>query len=150
MRLRALETDPDAFGSTAERERARPAAWWPIWAKDSEEGTTQRTFVLDDGSGAFAGLTLVLLDGEDAGVAELYAMWVAPEARGAGAVEALCDAAARWAAQRGSPALRLSVFAGNVLARRAYARAGFTDVGQADEAPDGRAEEQVRMERALL
>jgi RimJ/RimL family protein N-acetyltransferase len=89
-------------------------------------------------------------DADDRSVAFLYAMWVAPEARGGGAARALCDACAAWAAQRGCTTLRLAVFAANPAARRAYAAAGFAVCGRADvTTPDGRVRDELRMARAL-
>ena len=85
-----------------------------------------------------------------AGVAGLYSMWVAPEARGRGLAGALCDACAAWAAERGCAVLRLAVFAPNAAARRAYAAAGFTPHDRATiTTRDGRVLDELRLERRL-
>ncbi len=154
LRLRALEHDPDGFGATLAEERARPDAWWDDWARASEKGREQRTFAVvgeedDDGTG-FLGLALVRVDDEAAGIAGLYAMWLDPAARGRGMAGALCDACAEWASARGCRVLRLSVFAPNVVARRAYAAAGFVPYDRADIVTrDGRALDELRLERRL-
>ena len=70
---------------------------------------------------------------DDAGHAVLNAMWVAPEARGRGAARALCDACAKWAAERRFEALDVAVFPDNEAARRAYAAAGFVAHARADD-----------------
>ncbi len=57
--------------------------------------------------------------------AMVFAMWVAPEARGRRAAQALCDACARWAADRGYDTLDIAVLPGNTPAPRAYKGAGF-------------------------
>lgn len=125
LRLRALLTDPDAFGSTYAREVALPTERWQRWAELSAAGVSQRTFVLVDSDDQWLGLALVRLDGEQPTLAELNAMWVAPEARRSGGALRLCDACVAWAAESGSRELQLSVVVSNAAARRAYERAGF-------------------------
>lgn len=152
--MRALESDPDAFGSTLERERARPDEQWEAWAAASEAGDEQRTFaIVDDrpGPGApFLGLAMVARDAEHAGGAVVYAMWVAPEARGRAAAPLLCRACARWAVEHDLRTLRLAVFADNRRARRAYANAGFSIEDRAViRTGDGRVLEELRLVREL-
>jgi ribosomal protein S18 acetylase RimI-like enzyme len=150
IRLAALTTDPDAFGSTRERDAARPQAWWDVWAAASADGSTQRTFVVtattDD---RWSGLALMRLRDEDPRLADLLAMWVAPEVRGRGAGRALCDACAAWAAQRGATELRLGVVVDNHRARRAYEAAGFAVTGRSTWSRDGRSFDQYTMTRRL-
>ena len=68
---------------------------------------------------------------EQAHAAELISMWVAPEARGRGAGDALVLAIAQWAFARGARELHLGVVAENRHAIALYARHGFTDRGSA-------------------
>ncbi|MBE2319912.1 GNAT family N-acetyltransferase [Solirubrobacter sp. CPCC 204708] len=119
IRLRSLASDPDAFGSTYERDAARPAEWWERSAANPE----QRTFVAVRGADEWVGMALVR-PGEGA-AAVINAMWVAPEARGRGAGRALVDACCAWAHERGFEAVMLSVRSANAPARAAYAAAGF-------------------------
>jgi ribosomal protein S18 acetylase RimI-like enzyme len=63
-------------------------------------------------------------------MAHVYAMWVAPDARGAGVGRALLDAVADWASDRGCHRLVLSVTESNEVARRVYEAYGFTDTGE--------------------
>ena len=125
IRLASLEADPDAFSATYEGDASRPDDWWVWWAGQSELGTSQRTFVLEADDGTWLGLALVRLDVERPGSGVVNAMWVAPPARGRGAATLLCDACAAWAGDHGCHELTLDVMAGNLAARRAYARAGF-------------------------
>jgi RimJ/RimL family protein N-acetyltransferase len=125
IRLASLVADPDAFGSTYERDLAQPARWWERWAEQSATGDAQRTYVVVDEADRWLGLALVRADDEAPGDAVLNAMWVAPEARGHGAGRALCDACASWATEHGFRALNAAVVVGNQPARRAYESAGF-------------------------
>ena len=64
------------------------------------------------------------------GVAHLYAMWVAPDARGAGVGRALVEAVVAWARGRGCGRLVLSVTETNRSARGFYEACGFADTGE--------------------
>jgi ribosomal protein S18 acetylase RimI-like enzyme len=148
LRLRALTTDPEAFGSTFEQELARPGSFWSTWAQLSAQARTQCTFVVDRG-GWLDGLAMVRPVGDGRGRAELLAMWVAPEVRGTGLGEELIDAAAHWARKYGSSRLTLQVVETNDRARRAYERAGFTVTGRVTWSNAGRRLHELTMERTL-
>jgi RimJ/RimL family protein N-acetyltransferase len=149
LRLAALAADPEAFGSTYARDAARPTAWWERWAGQSEDGTTQRTFVVIDEDDRWLGLALVRLEDDRPGSAVLNAMWIAREARGRGAAVLLCDACAAWATERGCVELTLSVVVGNDAARRAYEAAGFTVCETTTSSRDERTWDEFVMSRAL-
>ena len=105
LRLASLQADPDAFGATYESDAARPPSWWERGARLSDAGDEQRTFVVVGDDGRWLGMALVRPDDETPGEAVLNAMWVAPEARGRGSAQALCEACAQWAAEHGFSAL---------------------------------------------
>ena len=75
LRLRALREDADAFGSTLAREQGRPDADWDFWVRDS--------LIAFDGDTP-VGMANLKVDGDEA---QLFGMWVAPEARGRGVAE---------------------------------------------------------------
>jgi GNAT superfamily N-acetyltransferase len=112
LRLAALTDAPNEFGSTLERELARPPEDWSRFL------TTSAMFFLErDG-------TLVGLAGghpSEEGI-ELVSMWVAPDARGLGGGDALVRAVLAWA---GDAPVRLHVVEGNERALRLYERNGF-------------------------
>lgn len=149
LRLAALAGDPAAFGSTYASDSAQAPVWWERWAAQSEDGTTQRTFVLVDDHDRWLGLALVRVDDDLPGSAALTAMWVSPEARGRGATALLCDACAAWAVARGLHELTLTVVVGNDVARRAYEAAGFTIRGETTRSRDERTLDELIMSRAL-
>src|SRR3990170_2357771 len=120
LRLASLRADPEAFGATYASDAARPASWWQRAATLSGAGAEQRTFVVVGDDDRWLGLALVRPDDETPGEAVLNAMWVAPEARCRGAAQALCEACAQWAAERGFSGLSAAVVVGNEPARRTY------------------------------
>ena len=128
LRLRALESDPDAFGETYERASARPDADYAEWIGAPENAM----FLGVDADGAPVGMAV----GAPAPVddlprpAALYAMWVAPEARGQGVGGALIDAVVGWARDQGYDRIGLGVTTTNEPAMRLYERKGFIDIGE--------------------
>jgi len=116
LRLRALREDPDAFGSTLEREQERPGSEWDIWVRGS--------LIALDGDTP-VGMANLGVDGDEA---RIYGMWVAPEARGRGRgigerlLRALLD-------QAGDRGVVLCVAEGAHAARRLYERLGFRPTG---------------------
>jgi ribosomal protein S18 acetylase RimI-like enzyme len=117
LRLRALREDPDAFGSTLEAERDRPDADWHFWVDD--------TLIAFDDDTPIGMANLKL--GEPA---EIFGMWVAPEARGKGVGETLIRALLDRA---GDCAVKLCVADTAPAARRLYERLGFTPTGETGE-----------------
>ena len=124
VRLRALEEDPDAFWVTAEEERQRTPDQW----RERLAATTAATF-LAAGNAGDVGLVVVFPSEWAPGDAGVAAMWVAPEARGIGAADALLSAAVDWARTSGYPRARLWVNDANQVAGRMYARHGFAPTG---------------------
>jgi ribosomal protein S18 acetylase RimI-like enzyme len=136
VRLAALETSPEAFGS-------RFADW-----RVADEARWRRRLA------AMAYTIVVSLDGADVGLAsgtaiadggvDLRSLWVAPGARGAGVGEALVEAVATWARDHGADDLTLSVRVGNEAALALYQRLGFTDIGPGDVDPGAPPERRMR------
>ena len=144
LRLRALGDAPMAFGSTLAREEGYEPERWERWAADSASGERQAIFIAEPQAGMATGV----IDDEDRALAHLYAMWVAPQARGTGAGKALVEAVVAWAADRGAERLTTSVTEGNAAAAALYAAAGFADSGRRE--PLGHSEAVVAvLERAL-
>ena len=125
IRLAALQNSPDSFGSTYESEFARPLSAW------EERLQTPGAFgaYLD---GKIAGMARFV---QDAGSAKerhkgaVYAMFVAPEARGQGIGSALLEALVRYASGVVKQ-LRLGVVDTNEAAIRLYQKHGFEIYGK--------------------
>ncbi len=136
VRLRALEQNPEAFGSTLEREQDQPAEYW------------RRRIA--------AGVWFIAWDGpEPVGLAsavtsltghQLNAMWVDPARRGRGVGDALVAAVLDRARAEGAATVSLTVGEDNAAARSLYLRAGFRPTGARGPHPrdPGRWHEQLR------
>ena len=128
IRLRALLEAPDAYGSTLAREQAlAPDTWAARVAKAAVSGIDCP--LVAERAGEFVGLAWAKVDADDAGIVNLFQVWVAPEWRGQGMAGALLQAAIGWAEARGARALQLGVNYANEAAVSLYARAGFVPVG---------------------
>jgi dihydropteroate synthase len=136
LRLRALGESPGAFSTSLAEALALPATAWTALG----EPRPDRALFLAERDGAPVGMARVERGTEpdhraDPARAELFSMWVAPEARGAGVARALVAAAIAWARRRAALELGLDVVEANAPARALYASCGFVDVGPADGPP---------------
>ena len=125
LRLRALETDSDAFGATFAEALARPDEEWQ--ARAASAGIA--TFVAETTDG-FVGMGSVGAAPERPAVAAIYGMWVAPEARGEGIGGGLMDALEGWARDAGYRDIGLGVTTSNEPAIRLYEAKGYVDIGE--------------------
>src|SRR5205085_3993198 len=77
LRLRALADSPDSFGETLEGARERDEAAWAA----ATAGDPTRVVLFAERDGEPVGMAVGRVSPDDAWIAHLYAMWVAPEAR---------------------------------------------------------------------
>jgi RimJ/RimL family protein N-acetyltransferase len=145
----SLASDPQAFGSTHTHENAQTQGCWERWASLSQDGTTQRTFVLLGDEDRWVGLALVRIDDDLPTTAVLGAMWVSPDVRGRGGSGLLCEACAAWAIERGLHELTLTVVVDNEAARGAYRAAGFVICDETTRSREGRTLGEFVMSRPL-
>lgn len=135
LRLAALTDAPGSFWQTVAGERARPFADWQARAGRHAAGDAHTTLLLErsgwpERSGELVGMTDVHQPSLAPEFRELAAMWVAPDARGSGAADALLDAAVGWSRSVGAIGVRLWVVPGNAAAVRLYQRHGFVPIGE--------------------
>ena len=130
LRLRSLLDSPEAFGSAYGSESSQTERVWRDWTAGRWRGGNAAVFVGRGDDGTPVGTATGAEYEAEPGVAHVYAMWVAPDARGAGIGRALLDAVAEWAGERGCDRLVLSVTESNDTARRFYATNGFVDTGK--------------------
>ena len=145
IRLEALLTSPEAFGSAYETERAEPLA--------SFASRLERSAVF----GAFERSDLLGIAGffsqqgrKEAHKGFLWGMYVRSRARKAGIGRRLAEAVIDHARQR-VELIQLTVVSGNEPARRLYASLGFTEYGIEKNAlkQDGRYWDEVLMAKPL-
>ncbi len=141
IRLRALRDAPDAFGTTFEEAEPWPAE---VWRRQLEELATFVAVM----AGQDVGLVRGAAHDEEPDSAQLISMWVAPEARGKGASDALIDAVVAWARGEGFRRLLLDVVDDNAAAVALYARRGFVPTGVVSALPAPR--EHIREHQRVL
>jgi GNAT superfamily N-acetyltransferase len=149
LRLAALRSSPEAFGSTHAGNLRHPAAFWERGARASERGLDERTFLLVDSEDRWLGMAFARLDSDGAPSAWLGGMWVAPDARRQGGAALLCEACITWARERGAADIALTVVVGNEVAKRCYEAAGFTVRDKALRTYGDRRLQEFVMGRAL-
>jgi GNAT superfamily N-acetyltransferase len=130
IRLRALEDTPDAFGSTLSHELKMPDDQWQARLASSNSVT----FVAALGDRDI-GITVGAPYDNAAG---LFAMWVAPEARGKGVGDALVAAVINWASENRFERILLDVGDWNRSAINLYKRNGFEPTGHTGTLPPPR------------
>ncbi len=118
LRLAALRDAPEAFGGSYEEASVRTPEQWRAWPR---RGVVYAAFDDDEPVGLACGW----LPEDTPGFTDLISMWVSPAARGRRIVGMLIDAVAGWARGQGAT-MHVEVLASNRIARRAYARQGFT------------------------
>ena len=125
------------FGSTLAKEQSFDEAEW------RRRAARPATF-------------LASRDGVDVGMAGVYdidgewwvmGMWLAPQARGTGVVEALVRACESVAQEAGATTVALGVMEDNPRGRRAYVRLGYEFTGEREHVRDGR--DELMMAKAL-
>jgi ribosomal protein S18 acetylase RimI-like enzyme len=134
IRLRALGTDPLAFGSTLEHESAKGDDFWVERTRRHATSDDHATFVALRG-GAFVGLMATVREERDRAVFGLFSVWVAPEARRIGVGAGLLGEVERWIRVGGGAAIELLVADAAPDAKRLYERAGFVSDGRTEPSP---------------
>lgn len=147
IRLRALQTDPQAFGSTYAREAQFTFHDWlqrtARWNGESGIGY----LAMEDGGAC--GLAGSLIDPEDPARAQLVSMWTAPTHRRRGVGRLLVEEVAAWARTRNARTLGLMVTSVNETAIPFYERLGFIRTGRTEPYPNDPALLEYEMIRHL-
>ncbi|WP_255499939.1 N-acetyltransferase [Actinotalea sp. JY-7885] len=144
IRLDALRTDPDAFGSSIAREEGFGERQWRMRLRSSA------WFVARDDAGDDVGLVCAIQEpGADDAERHVVSLWVRPQARRGGVAQRLLDAVAGLALQEGAERLTLWQIAGNDAAARACLGAGFAPTGATMPLPRDPARTEQRWSRPL-
>lgn len=149
VRLRSLLESPDAFGSTYGAESSQPEHAWRDWTAGRWRGGVAAVFVgRNDDDQVVGTATGAVYEGEPR-LAHVYAMWVAPDARGDGLGRALLVAVEGWGRARGCDRVVLSVTESNTVARRFYEVCGFRETGDREPLREGSEQDVLILSKAL-
>jgi ribosomal protein S18 acetylase RimI-like enzyme len=129
LRLRSLLDAPDAFGSSHAAEEAWAHELWMARLSAASVSGRDCPLVAEAGD-TMLGLLWAKCDAADAGIVNLFQMWVAPEARGHGVASALLDQGVAWAASIGARLVQLGVVCSNQAALGLYLGKGFSKAGE--------------------
>jgi len=140
IRLAALKTDPDAFGSTYADQAAFPARRWEAMAAESAHGPDLCLLVAFRGSEP-AGMVRAVREPRRPGVFGVYSVWVAPAARRLGVGLALLEAVEDWVRGVGGTTLELSVMEDGYPAQALYEAHGYRFDGRRERSVGARATE---------
>lgn len=146
LRLRALASDPAAFGASHAKESALGDDEW----RARLEGDDGAVFAVMQGDEPVGMLGIARREGAPP-AAIVWGLWVAPQARGQGVSGGLQQACRAWAAANGIGVMRLMHRAGNAVARGFTDRHGYSLIGsEADFVwPDGKADDRLLYELVI-
>jgi RimJ/RimL family protein N-acetyltransferase len=145
IRLEALQQNPEAFGSTFERENAHPLPWF-----EAAIGRSDIFGAFLDGNLAGIAAYVVPESSKQAHKALLWGMYVRSAARNSGLGKRLVAAVLNHARGR-VEMVQLTVVSENDGARRLYSALGFVEYGLEKRAlkQDGRYYDEVLMVKFL-
>lgn len=127
LRLQAIRTNQTAFTTDYTANEARTLEQWAEMMAGSERGVI---FVAEAGDQMIGMAGIFRQETPKTnhnGI--IWGVYLDPEWRGLGIVDALIGACIGWARERGMPIVKLSVVANNAGALRAYLRNGFQIYG---------------------
>lgn len=127
IRLRALQDAPSAFSSTYAKESQLSDADWIERADQWSGGRSVAYLALD--KTIACGIAGAFFDHDDAALAHLVSIWVAPAYRRLGTGATLVGAIVEWARTQRVDRLQLLVTSNNDAAIRFYQRLGFSITG---------------------
>ncbi len=123
IRLQALQSDPDAFGSTLVEELNQSPSFWKSRLQ-SDATTLIASFDQQD-----VGIVTLAPHWEDAESVGIFSVWVTPTARGQGVGDTMMEKCISIAKEQGFLRARLEVGDYNSAAISFYARWGFEPSG---------------------
>lgn len=141
LRLEALADTPIGFLEVPEQAAAHDDGQWRERAR-RWTAAPDSVLLFAERDGVPLAMAGCSLDRDDPLRAWLLAVFVRPEARGQGVLDALTARVREWARRRGAQRLVLEVHEDNTPAQRAYTRLGFVATGvRTPYAPDPAREE---------
>lgn len=133
IRLEALQTNPDMFGSNYLKEAAYSQNDWVSFLENDKRAI----FALYHME-SLIGLTGVTLDKDDTTTAVLFASFIKPLYRGNGLTKLFYQARIDWAKSKNCASITVSHRAGNHISKAANQRFGFSYINSKNVTwPDG-------------
>jgi GNAT superfamily N-acetyltransferase len=129
LRLEMLADSPLAYLETLAQAAALPHAEFRDRLAGGAAGAERAQFVAER-QGHLVGHAGGLRWWEAPATTVVFAVYVSPDHRGTGVLEALVETVAAWSRAAGRPRLLIEVVTGNQRALRAYQRLGFVDHGE--------------------
>lgn len=133
VRLRALLTDPNAFGASYESDAAHDDDHWMERARGAASG--KEKFIAFAEEERVVGMVGAYTPEDASHRRHLVSTWVAPEARGRGLGSELVSAVVGWARAAGASQVTLWVVDDNRPAIALYEGAGFVATGEKQPLP---------------
>jgi ribosomal protein S18 acetylase RimI-like enzyme len=134
VRLRALQEDPTAFGSTYAKEAQLSDDEWLERVTTWNSGNSACYLAMEES--VPCGIIAGYLDKNDPQRAHVVSMWVAPTHRRTGLGSALIEKIEMWARGLQARELFLLVTSNNAAAFRFYERCGFAANGYTEPYPN--------------
>ncbi|MBC7798339.1 MAG: GNAT family N-acetyltransferase [Pyrinomonadaceae bacterium] len=142
VRLKALLTNPEVFGSNYERESQMPEAEWRSRLQEKVNGI----FLIYENETPI-GITCVSIDRDDATrkTALLWGSWLAPRVRGKGLSELMYQTRINWAREQPTvEKIIVSHRASNLASKRANQKHGFVATHKNEKVwTDGATENEI-------
>ncbi len=129
VRLQALLESPHAFGSSYEVEAKRSNSEWQQVIETALASGKNHVYLAEN-VGVVCGLVWCKLSAREAGLAEIFQMWVNPKHRGIGVGEKLLQAAIECARNHSMDRISLEVTVTNYAAAAFYQSQGFQQAGE--------------------
>jgi RimJ/RimL family protein N-acetyltransferase len=125
VRLASLRDAPYAFGATYDLVSQRSEEDWRERAESTAHGNDKATFFVFDDS-VLIGMTTLFRTEDQAEIAELVQVWIAPEYRGSSTGRDLMDFVFQWARENNFRRIIAGVTNVNARALKFYIKYGFS------------------------
>lgn len=142
VRLKALQTDPQVFGSSFEKDSALPESEWRDRLRNPDCGV----YIVFDNETPI-GMTGIIIDKNDAGKkkARLWGSWLEPDYRRRGLSDLMYKVRIEWAKNHSTcEAIIVSHRASNAASKNANQKHGFVFTHAEEKTwPDGGKENEI-------
>ncbi|MGI9280765.1 MAG: GNAT family N-acetyltransferase [Endozoicomonas sp.] len=145
IRLRSLKDSPEAFCNTYEYARKESDQQWQDRCRIKSD---QKALpLLAEVDGLVCGVAWGVIHRPEDTTANVYQMWVSPDARGLGLGRALLDSIVNWSRDQGMETVTLGVNTTNISAIALYQSMGFE---VSDETEPMREDSDDRVQTMIL